>query len=137
MFAMTFLVRDRDGNLMPAYARFIAIPGSNALSSTRRSESEHSASNVAARIALGALGRVGSNAFTEFWWTSAISSFAESLKTASQTCSRNKKTLQASDRPSPIDHNRSLFDDLSFLRRYGNRPQRIGSTEHELERSVR
>ena len=53
--------------LMPAYARFIAIPGSSALASAWRPESERSASNVGARIGLGVLRGVGSNAFTEFW----------------------------------------------------------------------
>ncbi len=67
IFGMTFVARNRDGNLMPAYARFIAIPGSSALASTWRPESERPASSVGARIGVGVLGRVGSNAFTEFW----------------------------------------------------------------------
>src|SRR5580704_13886492 len=35
---MTFLARNRDGALMPAYARFIAIPSSSALANTWRPE---------------------------------------------------------------------------------------------------
>jgi hypothetical protein len=67
VLVMTFVARNRDGNLMPAYARFIAIPSSSALASTWRPESERSAGDVGARIGLGVLGRVGSNALTEFW----------------------------------------------------------------------
>jgi hypothetical protein len=67
VFVMTFVARNRDGNLMPAYARFIAIPSSSALASTWRPESERSVGDVGARIGLGVLGRMGSNAFNEFW----------------------------------------------------------------------
>jgi hypothetical protein len=67
VFKMTFLARNRDGGLTPAYARFIAIPSSSALASTWRPESERSVGNVGARIGIGVLGRIGSNAFTEFW----------------------------------------------------------------------
>jgi len=67
VFKMTFLARNRDGNLMPAYARFIAIPSSSALASTWRPESERSMGNVGARIGLGVVGRMGTDAFTEFW----------------------------------------------------------------------
>jgi len=67
VFKMTFLARNRDGDLMPAYARFIAIPSSSALAGIWRSESERSVGNVGARIGLGVLGRMGTDAFTEFW----------------------------------------------------------------------
>jgi hypothetical protein len=64
---MTFLARNRDGALMPAYARFIAIPSSSALANTWRPESERSLGNVGARIGLGVLGRIGNNMCMEFW----------------------------------------------------------------------
>jgi hypothetical protein len=67
VFVMTFVARNRDGNLMPAYARFIAIPSSSALANTWRPESERSVGNVGARIGLGVLGRMGADAYTEFW----------------------------------------------------------------------
>ncbi len=67
VFKMTFLARNRDGDLMPAYARFIAIPSSSALASTWLPESERSVGNVGARIGLGVVGRIGTDAFTEFW----------------------------------------------------------------------
>lgn len=64
---MTFFARNREGALMPAYARFIAIPSSSALSSAWRPESERSFGNVGARIGLGVLARMGNNACIEFW----------------------------------------------------------------------
>jgi hypothetical protein len=67
VFVMTFVARNRDGNLMPAYARFIAIPSSSAFASTWRPESERSVGDVGARIGLSVLGRMGTDAFTEFW----------------------------------------------------------------------
>ncbi len=67
VFTMTFLARNRDGGLMPAYARFIAIPSSSALASTWRPGSERDLGDVGARIGLGVLGRMGTNAFAEFW----------------------------------------------------------------------
>lgn len=67
VFKMTFLAPNRDGHLMPAYARFIAIPASAGISTAWRPPSEQSAGDVGARIGLAVLGRMGSNAFTEFW----------------------------------------------------------------------
>jgi hypothetical protein len=64
---MTFLARIREGSLIPAYARFIAIPSSRTLSSTWRPESERSLGNVGVRIGLGVLARMGTNACIEFW----------------------------------------------------------------------
>lgn len=65
--AMTFVARNRDGGLMPAYARFIAVPGSNFLSNTWREPSEATPSRAVFRTGLGFLGRMASNAFEEFW----------------------------------------------------------------------
>lgn len=64
---MTFMARNRDGQLMPAYARFAAISGSNFLSNTWREDSEATASRAGVRIGLGFLGRMAGNAFHEFW----------------------------------------------------------------------
>lgn len=64
---MTFMARNREGNLMPAYARFAAISGSNYLSNTWRADSEATASRATVRIGLGLLGRIAGNAFDEFW----------------------------------------------------------------------
>lgn len=62
-----FLARDRNGNTMPAYARYAAITGSNFLSNTWRVSGESRAQDAASRIAFGFMGRVIGNAFEEFW----------------------------------------------------------------------
>jgi hypothetical protein len=64
---MTFLAQNRDGKSRPAYARYIAIPGNNFLSNTWRADSEATVSRASLRTALGFLGRMGTNAFEEFW----------------------------------------------------------------------
>ena len=64
---MTFMAQNRDGEDTLAYARFIAIPGSNFLSNTWRAPGDDSASRAAVRTGLGFLGRLGSNTFDEFW----------------------------------------------------------------------
>ena len=66
-FKMTFLAQNRDGNLMPAYARLIAVPGTNFLSNSWRAPGDDSVNRAAIRTGLGFLGRFGSNTFEEFW----------------------------------------------------------------------
>lgn len=67
ILASTFAARDRQGRFMPAYARYLAVPGNNFLSNTWRADSESSARDAAIRTLWGFLGRMGSNAFREFW----------------------------------------------------------------------
>ncbi|HTW64683.1 MAG TPA: hypothetical protein VME17_08715 [Bryobacteraceae bacterium] len=64
---MTFLAENRDGKLMPAYARYIAVPGSNFLSNTWRPDSDATVNRAIIRTGLGFLGRFGCNTFDEFW----------------------------------------------------------------------
>jgi hypothetical protein len=64
---MTFAARQRDGQLGPAYARFIATPGNNFLSNAWRADSEANSHDAALRTLYGFLGRMGGNAFQEFW----------------------------------------------------------------------
>jgi hypothetical protein len=64
---MTFLARGRDGRLQLAFARYAAISGNNFLSNAWRPDSEADASHAARRTLWGFLGRMGSNAFQEFW----------------------------------------------------------------------
>jgi hypothetical protein len=64
---MTFAARQRDGHLGPAYARFISTPGNNFLSNTWRADSEANSHDAALRTLWGFLGRMGGNAFQEFW----------------------------------------------------------------------
>jgi hypothetical protein len=62
-----FIAYDRQGDPMPAYARLIAVSGSNALSNTWRPDSQRTAGETMGRIGYGFLGRLTSNAFAEFW----------------------------------------------------------------------
>ena len=56
-----------DGHLAPAYAFFLATPGNNFLSNSWREKSEATVDDALLRTLWGYLGRVGSNAFQEFW----------------------------------------------------------------------
>jgi hypothetical protein len=64
---MTFMAQNRDGGEMLAYARFIAIPGSNFLSNAWRAPGDDTADRAVIRTGFGFLGRFGNNAFDEFW----------------------------------------------------------------------
>lgn len=64
---MVFMARNRDGDIVPAYARYAAISGSNFLSNAWRADSDATASHAAIRVGLGFLGRLGYNTFYEFW----------------------------------------------------------------------
>ncbi len=63
----TWTAHDRDGNEVLAYARFIAIPGSNAIANSWRPDSQRTFERTIERTGYGFLGRVASNAFAEFW----------------------------------------------------------------------
>jgi hypothetical protein len=63
----TFTAPRPDGHYAPAYARFIAIPGSNFLANTWRANSEADAQHAGLRTLYGFLGHMGGNAFQEFW----------------------------------------------------------------------
>jgi hypothetical protein len=64
---MTFAARRADGSLAPAYARYIGKTGGNFLSNTWRADGAASLNDACVRTAFGFLGRMGSNAFAEFW----------------------------------------------------------------------
>jgi hypothetical protein len=64
---MTFAARQEDNSLAPAYARYLGNAGNNFLSNTWRAKSESGAGDAFVRIGLGFAGRMGSNAFAEFW----------------------------------------------------------------------
>jgi hypothetical protein len=67
VFLFSFAARDRHGKIVPAYARYIAIPGNNFLSNTWRVSSEANTSSALTRTAYGVLAEVSSNAWSEFW----------------------------------------------------------------------
>lgn len=64
---MTFLGRRPDGHFGPAYARFIAIPGTNFLTNAWRPDSESNITDALLRTAEGFTGHMLSNAWLEFW----------------------------------------------------------------------
>ena len=63
----TVVAPNREGELRPAYARFIAFTGSSFISNAWREPGDTDAEHSLGRIGLGLLGRMGSNAFDEFW----------------------------------------------------------------------
>lgn len=62
-----FLSYDRNGNTMPAYARFVAVPASNVIANTWRPDSQRTVGETTGRIGLGFLSRIAANSFAEFW----------------------------------------------------------------------
>jgi len=67
VFEQTFMTRRRAGNFEPAYARFLAIPGSNFLSNTWRARSEADTGDALVRTGEGFAGQMASNTWDEFW----------------------------------------------------------------------
>jgi hypothetical protein len=63
----TFTARRYDGSFAPAYARFIAVPANNFLSNAWRPDSEANNHDALLRSLEGFAGRMGANAFEEFW----------------------------------------------------------------------
>jgi len=66
IFKMAFVARDREGELHPAYARFIAVPSGLIVSNTWRPDSPITAGHVSWQIGLSFLNRIVSNTFSEF-----------------------------------------------------------------------
>jgi hypothetical protein len=67
VFLLTVASRNRSGRLMPAYARYIAIPGNNFLANTWRVSSEATIGAALSRTGYGILAEISSNAWNEFW----------------------------------------------------------------------
>lgn len=63
----TFVAYRADGSVGPAYARFAGNAGNNFLSNTWRAHSESDPQHAVIRIGEGVLGKMGANAFAEFW----------------------------------------------------------------------
>jgi hypothetical protein len=64
---MTFLAPNESGRTRPAYARYLGITSNDFLSNTWRADSEATGRDASVRVAIGFLGRMGSNVFAEFW----------------------------------------------------------------------
>ena len=63
----TFMAPNRNGEWRPAYARQVGNVGNNFLSNLWRVDSENDPGDAALRCVWGALGKMGGNAFAEFW----------------------------------------------------------------------
>lgn len=66
VFRMTYLAHDRAGNEMPAYARYIAVPGSAFISNAWRPDSQTQLADALGRISFSLVSHVIGNAFSEF-----------------------------------------------------------------------
>jgi len=64
---MTVMAQKSDGSLAPAYARYIAYAGSNAISDAWRPDSQVTVGSTVTRIGERFAGRLLGNLFKEFW----------------------------------------------------------------------
>jgi hypothetical protein len=64
---LTFMAQKSDGSLAPAYARYIAYAGSNAISDAWRPDSQVNVSSTMTRIGERFAGRFIGNLFKEYW----------------------------------------------------------------------
>src|SRR5215472_3898342 len=67
LITQTVMARHRDGDYQVAYARIMAVTGSNFLTNAWRVNSEADASHAMIRTAEGFGGRMAGNAWREFW----------------------------------------------------------------------
>src|SRR6185295_10819013 len=63
---MAFVTHNKVGDLQPAYARYIAVPGGALVSNTWRPDSPFTVGRVTYQAGLGVLSRIVGNAFSEF-----------------------------------------------------------------------
>jgi hypothetical protein len=61
------LAHDRNGKLVPAYARYIAIPSNSFLTNAWRPDSHATTTRALNRIELSFVDRLIANSFSEFW----------------------------------------------------------------------
>ena len=64
---MTFVARNRQGETVPAYARYIAIPANSFISNAWRADSHATVDKAMMRLPLSLLDRIIANFFSEFW----------------------------------------------------------------------
>jgi hypothetical protein len=64
---LTFVAYNREGEIMPAYARYIALPANSFMTNTWRPDSHGDTRHALFRVPLGFLNRLAGNAFAEFW----------------------------------------------------------------------
>ena len=63
---IAFMARNREGDLRPAYARFIAVPSGVIVSDTWRPDSPITARHVTWQVGISFLSRIVGNTFSEF-----------------------------------------------------------------------
>ena len=63
----TVMAPDRNGDMRPAYARFVAFSSSSFISDAWREPSDATTGAALGRVGLAFAGRMGSNTFDEFW----------------------------------------------------------------------
>ena len=64
---MTFLARNANGDLMPAYARYLSMPANSYMSNAWRVDSDANSRHAALRIPMAFLSRAIGLTFAEFW----------------------------------------------------------------------
>jgi hypothetical protein len=64
---MTFMADKADGSVAPAYARFIAYAGSNAISNAWRPDSQRNVDSTVTRIGERFAGKLAGNLLKEYW----------------------------------------------------------------------
>jgi hypothetical protein len=67
IFRLTFMARNRYGDTVPAYARYIAVPANSFITNAWRADSHATIERAAGRIPMSFLDRMIANTFTEFW----------------------------------------------------------------------
>jgi hypothetical protein len=63
----TVMAPNREGEMRPAYARYVAFTSSSFISNAWREPSDTTTRAELSRVALAFVGRMGSNTFDEFW----------------------------------------------------------------------
>ncbi len=63
----TVMAPNREGEMRPAYARFVAFSSSSFISDAWREPGDATTGAAARRVGLAFVGRMGSNTFDEFW----------------------------------------------------------------------
>jgi hypothetical protein len=64
---LSFMARNEDGKIVPAYARYLAVPANAFLTNAWRPDSHADTSHALNRIPLSFADRLIGNAFVEFW----------------------------------------------------------------------
>jgi len=64
---MTFMAHNREGKIVPAYARYISVPANSFITNSWRADSHATVERATLRIPLSFVDRMIANFFSEFW----------------------------------------------------------------------